>query len=317
MNDIYLVTGCAGFIGSNLASKLLLLDPNCIIVGIDNLSNGIFSNIPKGVLYKNIDIRDFKQLEKLFIEFNIKKVFHCAALPRVGYSINNPIETNEVNINGTLNLLELSKKYKVKNFVFSSSSTVYGNQEITPFTEDLELKPESPYAIQKTTCEKYCEFYSKISTMSIVSLRYFTVYGPSQSGNSEYSTVIAAWLYGYFIKDNKNLFLTGNGEQSRDFTYIDDITEANILVSYLSSGYYVYNIGSGHCVSLNKLRLIIENLIGDTLNIQILQPRNIDTFKTFANIDKAKMDFDFYPKTFLEEGIKKTIDGFKLRQHEK
>lgn len=317
MNDIYLVTGCAGFIGSKITEELFSRYPECIIIGIDNLSNGIFSNIHKKIIFRNIDIRDFNQLELLFREFSITKIFHCAALPRVGYSIDEPIVTNEVNINGTLNLLELSKKYKIKNFVFSSSSTVYGNQETIPFLENFKLKPESPYAIQKVTCERYCEFYSKISTMSIVSLRYFTVYGPGQLGNLKHSTVIAAWLYGYYFKNNSDLFMTGDGEQSRDFTYISDVVEANILASQMSSGYYVYNIGSGNPISLNKLRLIIQSLIKEKLNIKIVQSRSIDTIITFANTDRAKKDLGFVPKIMLEDGIKYMIEWFKQKLYEK
>ena len=224
-----LVTGCAGFIGSNFIKNFIKKFPKVEIIGIDDLSSGRQSEIPKETIFYKGSILDTTLLKKIFNKHKISYVFHFAAIPRVSYSVENPVETSNVNISGTVNLLNISSKYKIKRFIFSSSSSVYGGAKNMPTSELEKTNPKSPYAMQKYACEGFCKIFSDLFNLETVCLRYFNVFGPGQYGDSAYSTVISAWLESLYFPKNKKAFMEGNGKQSRDFCYVDNVVLANIL----------------------------------------------------------------------------------------
>ncbi|MCX6732989.1 MAG: NAD-dependent epimerase/dehydratase family protein [Candidatus Roizmanbacteria bacterium] len=267
------VTGGAGFIGSNLVDKLIAQKHKVSI--IDNLSTGHKKNINPFASFINVDVRNFPEILKSIN--NIDYIFHLAALPRIQRSILNPIETSEVNVQGTLNILEAARLKKTKKVIFASSSSVYGNQSYFPLTEDMTPQPLSPYSLQKLIGEKYCQLYSKLYNLETVCLRFFSVYGPRQNEKELYATVIAKFQY--LKKRNKPLLITGNGEQTRDFTHVDDIVEAciSVLNPTTQANGEVYNVCSSKSYSVNNLAKMmggnaiflphkegeIQNMVGD------------------------------------------------------
>jgi UDP-glucose 4-epimerase len=296
-----LVTGGAGFIGSHLVDKLIKEGHRVAV--IDNLSTGKRENLnPKADFY-NLDICDFNKIKPLFERVDF--VFHLAAVPRVPLSIKDPITTSKVNILGTINVFKAAIDAKVKRIIFASSSSVYGDQEKLPLRENMELRPISPYALQKLVGEKFAKLFTNIYEIPIVSLRYFNVYGPRIDFDSEYSLVI-----GKFLKQKANkkpLTIFDDGEQTRGFCYIDDVVEATIraIESKKIKGGEVINIGSEKSQSVNYLAKLIG---GKT---QYLPPRPGDVRHTQADITLAKNLLGWQPKISLEEGLKKTINWFK------
>ncbi|MEK9181609.1 MAG: NAD-dependent epimerase/dehydratase family protein [Patescibacteria group bacterium] len=287
-----IVTGGAGFIGAHIANALV--EEGYEVHIVDNLSVGKKENVnPKATLHI-VDIRDREKLIPIFK--NAKYVFHEAALPQVQYSIENPIETHEINVLGTLNVLEASRINKVTKVIFASSSAVYGNQEKLPITESMQVNPLSPYGAQKYISEVYMKLYSEIYGLKTVTLRYFNVYGPRQSASGAYASVIPKFIE--FRKKNEPLLITGDGEQTRDFVNIKDIVSANILAmrgEKVGKG-EVINIGGSNQYSINY----IAKLVGG--DISYISPR-IEPRKTQAGILKAKEFLNWEPCVILEEGI--------------
>lgn len=287
-----IVTGGAGFIGSHIVDALVLCGYEVHVV--DNLSAGRKENInPKAVLHI-VDIREKEKLMPIFT--NAKYVFHEAALPQVQYSIENPIETNEINVIGTLNVLEASRINKVKRVIFASSSAVYGNQDILPTTESMEVNPLSPYGAHKYISEVYMKLYTQIYGVETVSLRYFNVYGPRQSASGAYASVISKFIE--LRKKNEPLSITGDGGQTRDFVNIKDIVSANISAmksDKVGKGETI-NIGANKQYSVNH----IAKLIGGP--VAYIGAR-IEPRKTQANIEKAKGFLNWEPCVMLEDGI--------------
>ena len=287
-----IVTGGAGFIGSHIVDALILEGHEVHV--IDNLCAGKKENVnPKAILHI-LDIRDKETMAPIFD--GVKYVFHLAALPVVQYSIENPIETNEVNVGGLLNILELSRLNGVKRLIFASSCAVYGEQVIIPFVEDKPVFPISPYATQKYIGEIYLKLYSQIYHLETVSLRYFNVYGNRQSTNGAYPLVIARFLE--LKKENKPLLITGDGENTRDYVNVKDVVHANILAmknTKVGSG-EVINIGTGIQYSVNS----IAKLIGG--EISYIRAR-VELKNAEADIKKAKELLDWSPEVALEDAI--------------
>lgn len=251
------VTGGAGFIGSNLVDYLI--KKKHVVTVIDNLSTGSRKNINPQAFFIHLDIRNFPLLLKSIK--NIDYIFHLAALPRIQRSILNPIETNEVNIQGTLNVLESARLNKVKKVIFASSSSVYGNQKQFPLKENMKPNPLSPYALQKLTGERYCQLYSSLYKLETLCLRFFSVYGPRQNEDEEHATVIAKF---YHSKKRKKSFpVYGTGEQTRDFTHVYDVVEAcfSVLNSKLYGKGQVYNVCSKKPYSIKKLVSLMDGEI--------------------------------------------------------
>jgi len=287
-----LVTGGAGFIGSNLVDTLIERGDEVRV--IDNLVNGKKENVnPKAELV----VEDIRNLEKILPYFkDIDVVFHLAALPRVQYSVQYPRETNETNITGTLNVLLAAKESGVKRVVYSSSSSVYGNNPDLPLKEWMKPCPMSPYGLHKLVGEEYARIFSIFHNLETVSLRYFNVYGPRMNEEGAYTTAIAI-----FLRQKKNgepLTITGDGTQTRDFTHVRDVCRANILAAEsknIGKG-EVINIGAGRNFSINQ---IAELIGGHKINI----PPRIEPHDTLADNSLAKKLLNWEPQIKMEEGI--------------
>jgi UDP-glucose 4-epimerase len=243
-----IVIGGAGFIGHHLVKELLKLNNKVVV--IDNLSTGVISNIPENVLFYNKDI-SIDSIDDIIDEGDI--VFHLAAKARVQPSIENPVDFDLVNVHGLVKVLTSCKNKKIKRFIFSSSSSVYGDCTEFPTKETNITNPISPYALQKLIGEQYCELFNKLYNLDIVSLRYFNVYGENMPLEGAYRTLIS--IFGDQYRKNEPFTITNDGEQKRDFTYVNDVVNANILSAFYDGqwGYEVFNVGNGLCYSVNEI----------------------------------------------------------------
>lgn len=306
-----LVTGGAGFIGSHLTDALLKLEHQVYV--LDNLSTGKLENI-RGLaedMFYEIDICNQVSIPWLFEKIHPELVFHLAARPRVQFSIQNPQFTNEVNIKGTLNLLVNAQKYGTRRFVYASSSSIYGLQESLPFVETMTPNPLSPYALQKYTAECYCKLFHEIHHMETVSLRYFNVFGPRQDPFGSYACVIPKFIMQAL--QGKSFTIRGDGNQTRDFTYIDDIVQATLLAGF-SENKEIFgktmNVGSGYNYSINQIMLAIRNLGGNDLAC-VHEPAALEPPHTLADTSLIRSMLGWKPKTTLIDGIKNTYSFFR------
>ena len=304
-----LVTGAAGFIGSNLTYELLKLGAN--VIGIDNLFNGRIENLEEILENKSFkfikgDIRDFNFLLEVFKDIDI--IYHEAAFTSVPQSILMPESCNDVNVNGTLNILNAARKNDVEKIIYASSSSVYGDTPSLPKKEDMPRIPISPYGVSKMTCEAYMQVFHQVYGMKTVSLRYFNVFGPRQK-DSPYSGVIAIWL-GRII-DNKEIIIFGDGEQSRDFTYVKDVVQANLLAAEYDISGEIINLGAASPIKLNDLaKLMLKITNKEELKIIHTDPRPGDILHSYADISKAKKLLGFTPNFTQEEGLKHYFNWF-------
>ncbi len=308
-----LVTGCAGFIGSACSRALAKRFPEAVIVGIDDLSAGKRDAVPEGVRFFKESILDEVRMNALFAEYHPEYVFHFAALPRVAYSVQKPVLTSQVNIVGTTILLEAAHAHGTKRVIFSSSSAVYGADSSIPTLETASCGPTSPYAAQKLAGEELCRVYSRSLGLDTVCLRYFNVYGPGQRGTDPYSTVIAAWLEAAYFGQERRAYIEGDGSQSRDFCYVDDVVEANILAMQHASllrGEAV-NIASGEGISLRDIRERLEQVVGKPLDLEQRPPRIGDVMHTLASTKKAEDLLGFTAQMSLERGVVQTDAWFR------
>lgn len=309
-----LVTGCAGFIGSNFVNSFKEQFPKTKIVGIDDFSTGRRDAVNRGIVFYEGSIVDEKLLDRIFKKHRPEYIFHFAAIPRVSYSIKYPVKTSVANIIGTVAILEKAKEYKAKRLIFSSSSSVYGGAKVLPTKEKENLScPCSFYALQKYSGEYFCRLFSEIFGLETVCLRYFNVFGPGQYGDSPYSTVISAWLTGLYFPNKKNLFMEGDGRQSRDFCYVDNVIQANIKAMLSKKVYQgeVFNIAHGERTSLSEVKRLIEKCTGKRLDLKKFPIRIGDVRHTYADISKACNWFGYVPYVHFEEGLKKTVEWFK------
>lgn len=289
-----LVTGGAGFIGSHLVDTLIEKGFDVII--IDNLSTGKKEYLNPKAEFHKLDIRDLEKIRPAFKGINY--TFHLAAQPRIQPSIVNPEESHSNNVVGTLNVLIASRDAKIKKFIYSASSSAYGDQKTLPLKEDMIPGPKSPYSMFKWIGEEYCRLFNELYGLPTVSLRYFNVYGPRQSCEGAYATVI-----GVFLRQAKNkepLTIAGNGKQSRDFTHVKDVVQANILAmqSIKADKGEIINIGSGKNYTINEIAYFISN---KTKNIP---PRSAEVQATLADNNKAKRILNWKSTISIEEGIK-------------
>jgi len=290
-----IVTGGAGFIGSNLVDKLI--DMGVEVHIIDDLSTGFEKNINPKATFHKIDISelDFRDSYKFK---NTDIIFHCAALARVQPSIENPIPFDKVNIGGTLRMLKLAHNLGVKRFVYSASSSAYGNATKFPTPEEHPTNPLSPYGLQKYVGEQYCKMFSQVYNLDTVSLRYFNVYGERMSLEGAYKLAIP--IFANQMLNGKPLTINNDGEQRRDFTYVGDVVNANILAATNPKDLKgeVFNIGNGNNYSVNELADMLggEKSYGNKV---------IEPFQTLADNSKALLVLDWDPKGDLPTWIKK------------
>jgi UDP-N-acetylglucosamine/UDP-N-acetyl-alpha-D-glucosaminouronate 4-epimerase len=306
----YLVTGGAGFIGSHIVRRLASDGQHVRVV--DNLSTGTNSrldDVRQSIDFLQGDLAD-EEVSKAAVR-GIDCVLHQAAIPSVQRSINNPIGTNKANVTATLNLLESCRKANVRRFVYAASSSAYGDVEVLPKVESMPVNPLSPYALQKWVGEYYCKLYHRLYRLETISLRYFNVFGPAQDPHSEYSAVIPKFITAVLAK--KPITVYGDGEQSRDFTYVENIVEANLLAAVASSAAAgnVYNIGCGARVSLNILIGLLEEIIGVKAEVAHAKPKAGDVRHSLADIAQARHVLGYEPKVMLNEGLRLTIEAFR------
>ena len=297
-NQKVLITGGAGFIGSNLASKLA--ENNDVII-LDNLSTGNMENIKELTIKDNVKfihgtIIDIELLHNCCSD--VDYIFHLAALPSVPRSIKDPISSNEVNVTGTLNVLVTARDAGVKKVVFSSSSSVYGDTPTLPKREDMPLNPLSPYAITKMTGEYYCKVFQELYDLQTISLRYFNVFGPRQNPDSQYAAVIPKFTTA--ILNDESPVIYGDGEQSRDFSFIKHVVDANIL-SCESDKTGVFNVACGRRITINELVNLINEILGKDIKAKYINTRPGDIKHSLADISKART-FGYNPEgTFRNE----------------
>jgi len=307
INKTVIVTGGAGFIGSHLSEELA--NRNYRVIIIDDLSSGKKGNIAQLVKKANVEfhqgsITDLALLQRLFKGADY--VYHQAAIPSVTRSIENPLATHEVNITGMLNVLLAARDNKVKKLVYASSSSVYGDTPILPKKEDMHPNPQSPYAVTKLAGEHYCQVFQQAYGLHTVCLRYFNVYGPRQDPDSPYSAVIPRFIKQ--VSQGKPPIIFGDGEQTRDFTFINDAVTANILLAE-SEANGVFNISNGNSITINQLADMIIKIMHKTINPVYQEPRPGDIKHSLADISKAK-ELGYNPKHTLEHSLKQTIDSF-------
>ena len=308
MADIYLVTGGAGFIGSNIARRLL--EDGRHVRVLDNFSTSQKQNLdsvrPEIELITG-DIRDMTQVQKCMR--GVKVVFHEAAMPSVPRSVEDPFQSHDNNITGTLNVLIAARDSRVRRLIFASSSSVYGDTLVLPKVEHMPPSLLSPYALNKLAGEYYCRLFSSLYDLETISLRYFNVYGPHQNPDSEYAAVIPKFITA-FLKE-KPPIIYGTGEQTRDFTYIDNVVDANLLAARVphASG-EVVNVATGKRISLNQLISNLQDLTGKLIVPEYVEPRIGDVLHSLADITQARSFLGYSPKIDFTAGLHKTLKWF-------
>ena len=306
-----LVTGGAGFIGSHIVDKLLNL--GAYVSVLDDLSSGKKDNLEKNlnrVKFIAKDLRDEQALEEALS--GVELISHQAALRSVPKSVKDPFRYHDVNVTGTLKLFLKAKEKGIKRIVCASSSSVYGERDDFPEKETDFPKPISPYAASKLMGEHYAYIFSKLYGLEIISLRYFNVYGPRQSLDDEYAVVIPKFINCLLKKENPPIY--GDGVQERDFTYIDNVVEANILALVKENiAGEVFNIADGIPKSVNFLLEKLQEIMHINTKANYLAPRPGDVRKTHAAIDKAKNILGWQPRVSFEEGLQRTVEWFKGR----
>lgn len=307
-----MITGAAGFIGSNLVEFFLKKDFK--VTGIDNFITGFKENLEDAVsAAKKInpeyrfnfiegDIRKYEDCIKATKDIDV--VLHQAALGSVQRSIDNPSDSSEANITGTLNMLKASTQNNVQRFIYASSSSVYGDSQILPKSEDMSVNPRSIYAVTKLASEYYVRLFYNIYGLETVSLRYFNVFGKRQSPDSIYSAVIPIFLKN--LRRNIPFTVFGDGSQSRDFTYIDNVIYANFLAMFsINNNIYgnYYNVGCGEKISLNEIMNFLSKKTGKKINVAYKAPRKGDVKNSLASLVKIKQDLQYAPLVKFYDGI--------------
>ncbi|CAG0950902.1 MAG: UDP-glucose 4-epimerase [Candidatus Methanoperedens nitroreducens] len=309
-----IITGCAGFIGSHVVDKLLDMEKN--VVGIDNFDPFYDQPIKMKNIHHNLDnenftfyradIREKARMEKIFNNDEIDTMIHLAARAGVRPSIQDPLLYQDVNIRGTMNLLEISREHGIKNFIFGSSSSVYGINEKIPFGEDDPVdKAISPYAATKKACETFCYTYHHLYGIPITSLRFFTVYGPRQRPE------MAIHKFTRSIDEGKIIEMYGDGKSRRDYTYISDIVNGIIAAVNKKLGYEIINLGNSNVVELRYLIQLIEENLGKSARIQKMPDQPGDVPVTYADISKAQMLLGYEPEVRIEQGIENFVNWYK------
>lgn len=307
----FLITGCAGFIGSNLIERLLQLGHT--VVGLDNLSTGLSSNLNdflpnRNFKFINGDIRNLETCQTVCHQCDF--VLHHGALGSVPLSISEPALCHDNNVTGTLNMLIAARDAGVKRFVFASSSSIYGDSPTLPKIETLLPSPMSPYAVSKLTGEYYCKIFNDLYGLKTISLRYFNIFGPRQNPNSQYAAVIPKFITAFLNNESPTIY--GDGEQTRDFAYIENVITANLNALTAPEHAYgkAYNIGNGDCISLNRLASIIQSETGCSCNIKYAPARAGDIRDSQASIALATDTLKILKRVSLEEGLKHTIKWY-------
>ncbi|MEM2954734.1 MAG: NAD-dependent epimerase/dehydratase family protein [Candidatus Nanoarchaeia archaeon] len=301
-----LVTGGAGFIGTNLCEALI--KQNHSVTVLDNLSvtsKNIAFLKSLGAEIVVADISNYNKIKNICK--NIDIVFHLAAMNRAQRSIENPRLSNKWNVVGTLNMLEAARRADVKKFINISSSSVYANvPKGTLLKEDMPLKPRHPYGVDKLAGEHYTRLYQELYGLNTITLRYFSVYGPRQLGHIKHAGVIAKFIYK--ILHNQPIEIYGDGEQRRNFTYVDDVVDITIKAGFSKVSNEIFNVASSYEASINQIAELIQKTLNRKAQINYTKPKIYEPLENPADISKLESVFSYKPQTSIEEGIKKTIN---------
>ena len=309
MADTYLVTGGAGFIGTNLVRRIL--KNGAAVTVLDNFSTGLPANVAeirrdirlvKGDLRNPADVRRAVK--------GVRYIIHAGALPSVSRSVEDPATTHEVNITGTLNLLLAARDAGVERLVFSSSSSVYGNTRVLPKREDMTPNPLSPYALSKLAGEHYCKIFHQLFGLQTFVLRYFNVFGPRQNPKSQYAAVIPLFIAA--LRNNQSPVIHGDGRQTRDFTYVDDVVAANLACCRApeKAAGGVYNVAWGNRLSIHDLAVLLAKLMDKDIKPHHAPRRTGDVRDSQADSRRARRYLGWKPEVKFEEGLRRTIAWF-------
>lgn len=302
-----LVTGGAGFIGSHLVDCLVAEGAQVVI--LDDLSTGLEHNVHPQADLVVADVADLDTMSRCCVGADV--VFHLAARKTVARSVEEPIDTDRVNTGGTLAVLVAARAAGVSRVVYSSSSSVYGGAEALPTPEAAGAKPRSPYAVSKLAGEMYCRVFHELHGMPTVALRYFNVYGPRQLPGGPYAAVIPAFINAF--REGLAPEIHGDGEQSRDFAYVDDVVEANLAAARsdaLTCGGKVYNVAGGEAVTLHALLRHVEEAVGRSIVPRHVPSRPGDVRHSHADLSAAAADLHWAPRVPIGEGIRRTVEWF-------
>jgi nucleoside-diphosphate-sugar epimerase len=304
-----LVTGGGGFIGSHLAKRLVGLGHQVTI--LDNFSTGRRSNLEALASGVEIIEGDIQSYERAFHAVRgCEVVFHEAALPSVPRSVQDPLTSTASNVIGTLNVLLAARDAEVRRVIYASSSSVYGSSPTPPKSEDMATLPISPYAVAKLAGEGYCRSFGVVYGLEAVAIRYFNVFGPRQDPRSMYAAVIPNFISALLAGESPTIF--GDGEQSRDFTYIDNVVDANLLAMDADSvAGHVYNVACGASATLNELFAELRDLLGSDVEPTYSDPRPGDVRHSLADISAARRDLAYEPTVLLREGLSRTVEHFR------
>lgn len=307
----YLITGIAGFIGSNLARELVRRGEN--VRGFDNFDTGKrenLSGLEQKIEFREVDLLDAEGVAEMCQ--GIDYILHQAALASVPRSVANPLKSHESNINGTLNLLLAARDAKVKRVVYAASSSAYGDTPSLPKRESMPPNPISPYAVQKLTGELYLSSFYNVYGLETVALRYFNIFGPQQDPGSQYSGVLARFISQMLAGEICTIF--GDGEQSRDFTYVENAVSANLLACTAPKEKVcgkVFNVATGTRYSLNETFRMLATMIGYSGEPRYAEARTGDVKHSLADISRAKEAFGYEPVIDFEEGLRRTVEWYK------
>ncbi len=307
----YLITGIAGFIGSSLARAVLAQGDQ--VRGIDNLSTGKRQNLTEilgHIDFREADLLDFDAVQKACqgVDF----IFHEAAIPSVPKSVLDPLGSNRANVDATVNLLVAARDAKVKRVVYAASSSAYGDTPTLPKHEDMKPSPISPYAVAKLASENYMTSFYRCYGLETVSLRYFNIFGPRQDPTSPYSGVLAKFITQMVAGESPTIL--GDGAQSRDFTYIDNVVSANLLACKAPAGNVagsMFNVATGTRIDLNETFRVLKKIIGFKGEVKYGPEREGDVKHSLADLTHAKKNLGYKPLVNFEEGLKKTVDWYR------
>jgi len=309
LSELYLVTGGAGFIGSHLVEELVKQRQRVRV--IDNLSTGKKENIKPFLEEIELiegDIRDLELVREAMD--GVDYVLHQAAVPSVPRSVKDPLTSNSVNVEGTLNILIAARDADVKRVVYASSSSVYGDTPVLPKHEDMKQEPRSPYAVSKLGGELYCQAFYHVHGLETVALRYFNVFGSRQDPKSQYAAVVPKFITALLHGELPTIF--GDGEQSRDFTYIENVVEANLLATKAPGvAGEVFNIACGERITINELACMLAEIIGVNIEPEHTPSRPGDVLHSLADISKAKRLLGYEVKLDTKSGLGKAVKWYR------
>jgi len=306
---LYLITGGAGFIGSHIVDEVLRRGDSARV--LDNFSTGLAPNIAPVRDRITVAEEDIRNLEKIRPSFEgVDYVIHLAALASIPRSIADPITSNAVNIDGTLNVLVAARDAHVKRVVFAASSSAYGDNPILPRVETHEPRPLSPYALMKLTGEYYCKVFTNIYGLETVALRYFNIFGPRQNPNSPYTGVLSLFNAAYIRGTTPVIY--GDGGQSRDFTYVANVVDASLRACTASgaSG-SVFNVGVGEQHTLNEIITLLNKIFGREVKPSYQAPRAGDVRESLADISRARTVLGYKPIVSFQEGLQRTVEWYR------